>query len=98
MKGLAEHFAVSDPAKALQCAGEAIVRARTLDQPERTLKLAELGTLVARLGNKEAGEKLVREAAEKLRAAGAHYLIASIGELPPVLDEIEIGLALGERP
>jgi beta-phosphoglucomutase-like phosphatase (HAD superfamily) len=42
--------------------------------------------------------QLVREAAEKLRAAGAHYLIASIGELPPVLDEIEIGLALGERP
>ena len=42
--------------------------------------------------------QLVNDAAEKLRRAGAHYLIGSIGELPPVLDEIEVGLALGERP
>ena len=42
--------------------------------------------------------QLVRDAAARLRAAGAHYLIGSIGDLPPVLDEIEIALALGERP
>jgi phosphonoacetaldehyde hydrolase len=42
--------------------------------------------------------KLVRDAADKLRHAGAHYLVSSIAELPPVLDEIEIQLALGERP
>ena len=42
--------------------------------------------------------ELVRGAAATLRRAGAHYLIGSIGELPPVLDEIEIRLALGERP
>ena len=42
--------------------------------------------------------RLFRHAVEVLRGAGAHYLIGSIGELPPVLDEIEICLALGERP
>ena len=42
--------------------------------------------------------QLVRDAAARLRGAGAHYLIGSIGELPPVLDEIEIALTLGERP
>jgi phosphonoacetaldehyde hydrolase len=42
--------------------------------------------------------QLVRDAAARMRGAGAHYLIGSIGELPPVLDEIEIDLALGERP
>jgi phosphonoacetaldehyde hydrolase len=42
--------------------------------------------------------RLVRYAVDTLKAAGAHYLIGSIGELPPALDEIEISLALGERP
>lgn len=42
--------------------------------------------------------RLVRHAVDTLKDAGAHYLIGSIGELPPVLDEIEISLALGERP
>ena len=40
----------------------------------------------------------IRVAGDRLRDAGAHYLIGSIGELPPVLDSIEISLALGERP
>jgi phosphonoacetaldehyde hydrolase len=42
--------------------------------------------------------RLAKHAATILRRAGAHYLIGSIGELPPVLDEIETSLALGERP
>ena len=42
--------------------------------------------------------RLVRHAADTLKDAGAHYLIGSIGDLPPVLDEIEICLALGEHP
>jgi phosphonoacetaldehyde hydrolase len=42
--------------------------------------------------------RLAKHAAAILRDAGAHFLIGSIGELPPVLDEIEICLALGERP
>ena len=53
----------------------------------------ELATLSA-----DARTQLIRDAGERLRRAGAHYLIASIGELPPVLDSIEISLALGERP
>jgi phosphonoacetaldehyde hydrolase len=42
--------------------------------------------------------RLIRDAGDRLKRAGAHYLIGSIGELPPVLDSIEISLALGERP
>jgi phosphonoacetaldehyde hydrolase len=41
---------------------------------------------------------LVRRAGDILRDRGANYLIESLAELPPVLDEIEIRLALGERP
>ena len=40
----------------------------------------------------------IRGAADALRGRGAHYVIESIAELPPVLDDIEIRLALGERP
>jgi phosphonoacetaldehyde hydrolase len=42
--------------------------------------------------------ELILRAADKLRDSGAHYLIGSIADLPPVLDEIEIRLALGHRP
>ena len=63
LKELAKHFAESDSEKALRFASEAIIRARSLDDPDRTLRLAELGVLVW-LGNKEVGEKLVQEAAE----------------------------------
>ena len=40
----------------------------------------------------------IREAGEILRGQGAHYLVESIAELPPLLDDIEIRLTLGERP
>jgi phosphonoacetaldehyde hydrolase len=69
-----------------------------------TVGITKTGNYVG-LGREEAAAtpsrqlaQLVRDAAARLRGAGAHYLIGSIGELPPVLDEIEIGLALGERP
>jgi phosphonoacetaldehyde hydrolase len=40
-----------------------------------------------------------REAAvERLRAAGAHYVIDSVADLLPVVSEIESRLARGERP
>ncbi|MFZ3024130.1 phosphonoacetaldehyde hydrolase [Pseudomonas sp.] len=39
-----------------------------------------------------------RPAAAKLYQAGAHYVLASIAELPAVLDAIEQRLANGERP
>jgi phosphonoacetaldehyde hydrolase len=37
-------------------------------------------------------------AAQDLRAAGAHYVVDSIRDVPPLLDEIEARLAAGERP
>ena len=40
----------------------------------------------------------IREAGEILRSQGAQDLVESTAEMPPVLDEIEIRLALGERP
>lgn len=36
--------------------------------------------------------------AAELSAAGAHYVIESVRDLPPVLDAIECRLAAGERP
>ncbi len=46
----------------------------------------------------ERRSELMRNASEVLRHAGAHYLIGSIAELPPVLDDIEICMVLGEKP
>ena len=37
-------------------------------------------------------------AAEKLQAAGAHYVIESVARLEPVLEEIDDRLSAGERP
>jgi uncharacterized GH25 family protein len=64
LMGLARHFAESDREKALRFASEAVIRSRNLDDPHRVLTLAESGALVWKLGNKEAGAKLVREAAD----------------------------------
>lgn len=43
-------------------------------------------------------EALVRHADGKLRAAGAHFVVESAADIPPVLDVIEERLARGERP
>jgi phosphonoacetaldehyde hydrolase len=40
----------------------------------------------------------IEAAADTLRAQGAHYVVESIVQLPPILDDIEIRLTLGERP
>lgn len=42
--------------------------------------------------------RLIDAATDTLRAAGAHYVIESIADLPPLLDEIEVRVARGERP
>jgi hypothetical protein len=60
----AKRLAHSNAAKAMRFAEESVVRARALNQPTRTLALAECGLLVTRLGNKEAGRKLLEEATE----------------------------------
>jgi phosphonoacetaldehyde hydrolase len=46
----------------------------------------------------EQSRRLAGEAAEKLAAAGAHYVVDGIWELPPVLDDINRRLAGGEKP
>ncbi|HEV8574973.1 MAG TPA: phosphonoacetaldehyde hydrolase [Dehalococcoidia bacterium] len=43
-------------------------------------------------------EQRLDSAYERLRDAGAHYVIDSIANVPPVLDEIEARLVKGERP
>jgi phosphonoacetaldehyde hydrolase len=42
--------------------------------------------------------RLRAEAADKLARAGAHYVIDSLADAGPVLDDIEARLARGERP
>jgi hypothetical protein len=64
LRHVAERWATDDPAKALRCAEEGIVRTRSLDAPARAQPLAAFGGLVARLGQPEAGRKLVEEAAQ----------------------------------
>jgi phosphonoacetaldehyde hydrolase len=41
---------------------------------------------------------LVSRAYDRLLAAGAHYVVDGIGDVPPVLDEINARLSAGERP
>ncbi|RQW27919.1 phosphonoacetaldehyde hydrolase [Rhodobacteraceae bacterium CH30] len=38
------------------------------------------------------------KAAAQLRAAGAHYVVETIAELPAILEQIDVRLARGERP
>ncbi len=85
---LAKHFAASDPEKAMRSAEEAVVRARSLDQPERTAALARTGALVMLLGKTQAGQKLVDEAAEmagKMQPSERNYYVFSTvaGALAP---------------
>ena len=42
--------------------------------------------------------RLAAQACEKLRAAGAHYVVERVALLDPVLEEIDSRLAAGERP
>jgi protocatechuate 3,4-dioxygenase beta subunit len=63
LKGLAERHVETSAAKAVRFAEEALVRARTREQPARTWSLAEIGSIVRRLGKEEAGRKLIDEAA-----------------------------------
>jgi hypothetical protein len=68
---LAERFAPTDRAKALLFAEEAAVRARALDQPDRSFALAQAGAVLAQVGRAEAGRKLIDEAAESAARLGS---------------------------
>jgi phosphonoacetaldehyde hydrolase len=39
-----------------------------------------------------------KRAAEKLAAAGAHYVIKAVANMLPIIDDINARLARGERP
>jgi protocatechuate 3,4-dioxygenase beta subunit len=68
---LADRYVKSDATKAMRCAEEMVIQVRAMDQPSRTRYLAAVGALVIRLGNQEAGKKLIEEAAEMLAHFGA---------------------------
>ncbi len=57
------------------------------------LAAAELAAL-----SREKKQDLLEPAAKDLLAAGAHFVIASVAELPPLLETIEQGLVRGETP
>jgi hypothetical protein len=94
LKGLTRRYLNSDPAKSLRFAEEAIVRARTLDQPARTWSLAEIGSLVRRLGKEEAGRKLIAEAADMADKLGvlAYHALAR-GEVAQALAPYDVNRA-----
>jgi phosphonoacetaldehyde hydrolase len=48
--------------------------------------------------HEEERSRLAGKAGEKLRAAGAHYIIERVSLLEPVLEEIEARLAAGKQP
>lgn len=52
---------------------------------------------IARLPREELERRLERAYA-RLRGVGAHYVVDSIADVPPILDEIDARLARGERP
>lgn len=70
LQRLAERFAEEDRAKALRFAEEAVVRARGMEQPDRTGALANAGAVLVRLGKREAGRKLIDEAAASAARLG----------------------------
>ncbi len=43
-------------------------------------------------------EALLAKACARMKEAGAHYVVESISDVPPVLDDISARLARGERP
>ncbi|MGK5080237.1 phosphonoacetaldehyde hydrolase [Janthinobacterium sp. HLX7-2] len=65
-----------------------------------TLSGNEVGCTVVELAQLADGERgaLKRQAAARLRAAGAHYVIDSVATLPQVVEQIAARLAAGERP
>lgn len=60
----------------------------------------EVGLTEAGLGELDANEATAKiaQAHQRLAAAGAHYVIDGIGDLPPIITQINQRLADGERP
>jgi phosphonoacetaldehyde hydrolase len=60
----------------------------------------EVGLTAAEYATQSAAEqlRLAKAATERLFAAGAHYVVDSLGDVLPVLERIEERLAKGEKP
>ena len=43
-------------------------------------------------------DQRLAQARERLQAAGPHYVVDSIADAPPILDQIQNRVASGERP
>jgi protocatechuate 3,4-dioxygenase beta subunit len=96
---LAKRFAMSDPAKAGRLAEEAALRARTIEPPGNITALAEIGALLIRVGNAEAGRKLIGEAAElaaKLPGTANSYSVAEVAVAVAAYD-FDRALKLADR-
>ena len=64
LRDIAKRCAADEPAKALRCTEEGIVRARGCDRASVPSRWPGFGSLVVRLGRPETGRKLVEEAAQ----------------------------------
>lgn len=60
----------------------------------------EMGLSLAEIQRLEPGEldRRLSRAYERMRVAGASYVVDSIADVPPILDKIDARLANGERP
>jgi phosphonoacetaldehyde hydrolase len=60
----------------------------------------ELGLTEAEVDALDQADLAIRleTATKRLRAAGAHFVVEGIGDLPPVLDEITRGFVRGDKP
>jgi RNA polymerase sigma factor (sigma-70 family) len=67
-------ISTSDRVRAQRLAEEAAVRARTLKLPDRAWALASIGELVVQLGRRDAGQKLIVEAADLAEAMGTQEM------------------------
>jgi hypothetical protein len=94
---LADRFAETEPKKAMPFAEEAAVQARVLNQPDRTMAIAQAGAVLVKLGRADVGRTLINEAARDASqlptANRAGYSRAQVARILAPFD-VERALAL----
>ena len=76
------HFAEKDRAKAMRCAEEGVVRARSLDQPNRTTEIVAWGETVARPWQQGRGQEAHRRGRRHVRPLESQQPIRrDVGEI-----------------